>query len=183
VQHGTVPLEDADAGLEQRAIAGARQPGEHRHVAAAGDQQPDVDAVMRRRAQRLHIGRDADEVGISQPQRVAGHRRDHLVKPVKPRGAGLAREHAHHHLAGGRSGNRLRFRQIDVFARCRSPGLAEGALDVCHRRTTNLDAGVAPGGDAALRVTQPLVTDAEPGDIADLAVQRYISTMSNCSWL
>ena len=82
VQHRAVPLEDADAGLEQRAVARAHDRLQRRHVARAGHEQAHVHAVPRRLAQRLHIGRGGDEIGVGEPELALRRRGDELVDPV-----------------------------------------------------------------------------------------------------
>ena len=88
VQHGAVPLEDADAAVQQRAVPG---PGDGLHerevAAAAGDQQPDVDPVPRRRPQRLHVVGRSRVVGVGEPERAAGERGDQGVEPIEAAGA------------------------------------------------------------------------------------------------
>ena len=81
VHHRAVPLEDPDAGFEQRAIAGLREPLHDRQVrTAAGHQQPDVDAVGGRRDQRLDVRRRANEIRVGDPEPLAGQGRDELVE-------------------------------------------------------------------------------------------------------
>ena len=148
VEHGAVPLEDADAGLQQRAVAGARDGLHQREVAAApGHEQPHVDAVPRRRAQRLHVAGRAREVGVGEPQRAAGERGHQRVEPVEAGGAraSVATTRTATSPAGA---ERLGRRQLLVGQRlaARRPGLGEGPRDVGHRGAADLDAGVAPAG-------------------------------------
>ncbi len=52
----------------------------------------------------------------------------------------------------------------------RPPDLVERALELRHRRAADLDAGVAPGVEPALRVAEPPRAHAQPRDESDAAV-------------
>ena len=95
--------------VEQRPVSRARERPEDGNVGAAWHEQADVDAVEGRRTQRLHVGRQAGEIGIAEPERVARGGRDQLVHPQQPPARGLAGHDAHCHVAGreGEHGQRL----------------------------------------------------------------------------
>jgi hypothetical protein len=66
-----------------------------------------------RRPQGLHVGRDADEIGIGQPQATARHRGDHLIEPIHAGRSWLRgddaqrhRRHVRHQLRRSRSSSR-----------------------------------------------------------------------------
>ena len=48
MQHGAVPLEDADARVEERPVSRPRERLEEWDVGRVGDQEPDVHAILRR---------------------------------------------------------------------------------------------------------------------------------------
>ena len=121
VQHGPVPLEDADSGFEQGSVAGPRDRLHEGDVAApARHQQADVDTVARRRAERLHVGARARVVGVGQPEGLAGEGRDQGVEPEEARGARGGGDHAQSDLA--------------LSARVRSAGRSSSAAEAGRRR-------------------------------------------------
>ena len=79
MQHGPVPLEHADAALEQRPVPGTGDRPQRGNVGRPWHEQSHVHAVGRRRPQRLHVGRRACVIRVGEPQRFLRHRRDELI--------------------------------------------------------------------------------------------------------
>ena len=166
VQHRAVPFEYLHAGFEQWTIAGARHLRDESQIARSRHEQPHVDAVARCRAQRLHVGRNADEVGIGEPQGFARHRSDEEIRAVYAGSLRRRRDHAQ-----ARRTDRRRHRDVDV-ERCAElrPAVRERAGDVGAGRSADRDARVAPGREAALCIAEPFLRKADAGDEADVAV-------------
>ena len=104
--------------------------------------------------ERLHVGWNAGEVGIGEPERLAGRGRDQLVHPQQRPARRLARHDAHGDVARGGPAAQRRDRRGERRAR-HGPDPFERALDCGHRGPAHLHAGIAPRGDAAGRVTDP----------------------------
>ena len=111
VQHRAVPFEHAHAGFEQRPVSRPREQPDDGNVRGARHEQPDVDAIARRRAERLHVGRGAGKVRVRQPERVAGQRRDELIEAKQP-GRVRHRRHDADGDVSGREGARTRRRSM-----------------------------------------------------------------------
>ena len=179
MEHGAVPLEDAHAGLEQRPVAGAGHHAEGGDVGGAGHEEPDVDAVPRGDAQRLHVGRGAGVVGVGEPQRAAGQAGHELVDAEESRGVGHGGDDAQgdtvDRVVAGVAMARdvgLRDGMLLVGERVpgRGPGVGEGILDVGHGGAAHLDPGVPPGIAAAVGLAHPHTTHAQAGHEPDLVV-------------
>jgi hypothetical protein len=74
VHHRAVPLEDAHALIEQRAIERALNLHRPADVAVLREQEPDIDAVARRLLQGEHVRPMADEIGVGDPEALPRHR-------------------------------------------------------------------------------------------------------------
>ena len=170
VQHRAVPLEDAYAGLQQRAIAGLRQRSEQWNVGSVRHEHPDVHAVSSGRPERLHIGGGARIVGVGQPEALAGDRCDELTQTEQAGRVGNRRDDAQGDFSGWRF--RIYDRRAVVGQRLthQRPHLRERLLDLPHRRPTHLHAGIAPRRNIARGVADPGLSDAEAADKSHRAV-------------
>ena len=172
VQHRAVPFEHPYAAFQKRAVTGPRHARYDREVARAGNEEPHVDAVARRRAQRLHVRRDAEEIRIREPQRARRHCGNELIEPVKTREVRERREHTQRNVSG-RSHVRRRRQVRGRERRSRHrPHLRERFLEIRDGRSLHFDPRIAPGFDAARRVSDPFSAHAQSAYITDGAVDR-----------
>ena len=133
VQHGAVPLEDAHARLQQRAITGSRERSEQGDVGSARHEEPHVHAVPRGGAERLHVGRRAGIVGVRQPQALASQRRDELIQAKQAGRVRHGRDDAQRGVAGGRDRGGRRGIVVGQRLTHQGPHLRERPLDRAAR--------------------------------------------------
>src|SRR5690606_16112684 len=111
-------------------------------------------------------------VGIGEPQGFARERGDQLIEPVDARRVRHRRKYPKRDVSCGLHARAV----LELLARNRRPHLGpeigKGAIDIGHGRTTNLDAGVAPGLASAAAVAGPLRAHAKPAYETDLTVDR-----------
>ncbi len=172
MQHGSVPLEDSDARLQQWPIPGPRERSDKRHINGSRDQQADIHAVLRCRFQDLDVERRADEVGIGEPERPTRARGDKLVESIELRRGRRTGHYAGHHRAGGRNGALVR--QV-VRRKRRACGLScfrKCQFDIRDRWSLDDDSGVTPRFDATFGIPHPRTTDAQTGDERQPPIDR-----------
>ena len=171
VQHAAVPLEHPHARFQQRPVAGAGQRPQHRDVAGPGDQQAHVHAIAGGRTQRLHVGGDAHEVGVGQPQPLAAPAR-RSADPVGtgPPGWAWWPPPAPARRPPGRSA----WAWASSSSGMGAPVLAQTRANASSRSATDGPRISMPvsrqGSMPASGIAQPAGADTQAADEADLAV-------------
>ena len=161
VQHGAVPLEHAHARVQQLAVLRARHGAYPFDVGGARDEYPHVHAGGCGVYQCLRVHAGGHEVGIGNPQVVPRQADKVQIQPYGVGVVGRGGQHAGLNVAAG-----VKCAAFVVFQRggqgfsLRGQGVGKGGHDVVHRRAVDAQAGVAPRGDAAVRVAFPGRRDA-----------------------
>ncbi len=172
MEHGAVPLKDAHPRFEQCAVAGAGEGFDHGDIGGIGHQQAHIDPVHGRRAQGLHVGGVAGVVGVGQPEPLTGESSDELIETEKAGGGRNIGDDAEAGRPGRGDDPAGALLPGGEFLPGHRPDLGEGLFNVSDRGPMHLHPGIAPGLDFFGGEPLPGHADAEPGDVADLAVHR-----------
>jgi hypothetical protein len=180
VHHRAVPFEDADAGIEERAIQRPRDRHGPSDVAALGQQQADVHTIERRMLQRRDVRTVRHEVRIGDPQPAARHRGDEQVRAQHRRAERFRVDEAQMHFTRRLD---VRFgwdgRRIDGAAR-QAPAFGKAVLGVGDCGPDDFHSRVAPRVLLFLRPAHPHPADTQPGHECHAAVDADVLPMVSC---